>query len=188
MRPLPAYRQAGRKIFFYVFQQPVKLRLCIFPATIYLILVVFFSSLFLIGVKESLSSEPAENIEKKISESQKRLKDYDGKITQEKKKLEKLKKDKKNVSEEIKKLDDLIAFKNRELETYRNEYEKNLLLLNELQQRIDQQTYKFSAIKKRLSKRLRNMYKEGNFYTDNRYLQKLILKTTKIIKVSYSLF
>ncbi|OGL38362.1 MAG: hypothetical protein A2042_10105 [Candidatus Schekmanbacteria bacterium GWA2_38_11] len=164
MRPLPAYRQAGRKIFFYVFQQPVKLRLCIFPATIYLILVVFFSSLFLIGVKESLSSEPAENIEKKISESQKKLKDYDGKITQEKKKLEKLKKDKKNVSEEIKKLDDLIAFKNRELETYRNEYEKNLLLLNELQQRIDQQTYKFSAIKKRLSKRLRNMYKQGNFY------------------------
>ena len=135
-----------------------------FPSSLYIILAFFFSLLFLTEIKKSVAIEPAENIEKKISETRKRLKDFDGEITKERKKLEKLKRDKKNISEEIKKLDDLIASKNSELETYRNEYEKILLLLNGLQQRIDRQSGKSSAIKKRLSRRLRDIYKQGNLY------------------------
>jgi len=156
--------------------------------TLYIILILFFCFLFLTDVKKSIASNKPEEVEKKISESQRKLKDFNEQIEQEKKRIEKLRKDKRSIVEEIKKMTALIAAKNKELEVYRNEYEKNSALLNELQEKIEQESNRFSVIKERLVKRLRAVYKHGRFnkmeaiYNSRGYLE--LLEKIKLLQIA----
>lgn len=149
---------------------------------------IFISSFFFIAeAKNSSLSGTSEDLEKKISESQKKLNDYNEKLFQEKSKLEKLKKDKTNVLSGIKKLNDLIAAKKKELEAFKNTYERNLMLLNELQKKIDQQSGRISSARERLGKRLRAVYKQGMFqqieiiYNSKNYLE--LLQKIKLLQI-----
>ena len=143
--------------------------------------------LFVAEAKNSSVSAPSENLDKKISESRKKLNDYNEKVLLEKNKLEKLKKDKANVLNGIKKLNDLIASKEKELEVYKNEYEGNLMLLNELQKEIDRHIVNISSARKRLGKRLRALYKQGTYqqieiiYNSKNYLD--FLQKIKLLQI-----
>src|SRR3989304_6427241 len=90
-------------------------------------LLFFFLALFFSN--NALPSEKTGNIEKKLLESQKKLRNFNEQIANEKKKIESLRKDKGNLLEEIKRLNNLIAANNSELEVYKTEYENNLILL-----------------------------------------------------------
>ena len=150
-------------------------------------LLVFSFFFFIVEAKYSLLYSSSEDIEKNISESQKKLNDYNKKLLLEKSKLEKLKENKADILYGIEKLNNLIAARKKELETYKKEYEKNLLLLNELQEKIDQQAGRLSSARERLGKKLRAVYKNGMFrrmeiiYNSKNYLD--LIRKIKLLQI-----
>ncbi len=147
-------------------------------------------SLLLLFTAEAKNYSPVSRsgeIDKKLSESKNKLNDYNEKLLLEKNKLEKLKKDKTNVLGEIKKLNDSIAVKEKELEVYKTEYEGNLKLLNDLQKEIYQHAENISSARERLGKRLRALYKQGTYqqieiiYDSKNYLE--FLQKIKLLQI-----